>query len=73
MAGPATNISDNGPVRPSRPASSYTLAEIGVDPARVDELATMAAADPCAGENPVPAGAAEMAAMYAAALDGRLR
>ncbi len=50
----------------------HTLAEIGVDPARVDELAKMAAADPCAGENPVPAGAAEMAAMYKNALDGRL-
>ncbi len=32
----------------------------------------MVARDPCAPENPVPAGAAEMKAMYLAALEGRL-
>ena len=50
----------------------HTLAGIGVDGARVDELANMAAADPCAGENPMPAGANEMRAIYADALAGRL-
>lgn len=50
----------------------HKLAELGVDQARFDELASMAASDPCAPENPVPAGAAEMKGMYLAALEGRL-
>jgi len=50
----------------------HTLAEAGVDPARADELAPMAAADPCAGENPVPCGTAEMAQMYHDAFAGHI-
>lgn len=50
----------------------HRLAELGVDESRIEELASMAASDPCAPENPVPAGAAEMKNMYLAALEGRL-
>ncbi|MHA1569645.1 MAG: iron-containing alcohol dehydrogenase [Alphaproteobacteria bacterium] len=50
----------------------HTLAQIGVEQSTINELATMAAADPCAGENPVPAGANEMRSMYADAFAGRL-
>jgi hypothetical protein len=50
----------------------HELAELGVDEARLDELASMAARDPCAPENPVPAAAAEMKSMYLAALEGSL-
>ena len=49
-----------------------SLAEIGIDESRIEELASMAAVDPCAPENPVPAGAAEMKSMYLAALHGDL-
>jgi alcohol dehydrogenase class IV len=50
----------------------HTLAEIGIGQDKINELAAMAAADPCAGENPVPAGANEMRSIYAAAFAGRL-
>ena len=50
----------------------HKLTELGVDETRIDELATMAASDPCAPENPVPAGVAEMKGLYLAALEGRL-
>ena len=50
----------------------HTLAELGVEPARVAALAEMAAVDPTAGGNPVPVGPAELAQLYRDALDGRL-
>ncbi len=50
----------------------HTIAEIGVEQSRINELARMAAADPCAGGNPVPAGSAEMRTLYNDAFAGRL-
>ncbi|MBT5413748.1 MAG: iron-containing alcohol dehydrogenase [Rhodospirillaceae bacterium] len=50
----------------------HTLAEIGVDDARIDEIARMATADPSAGTNPVPLDDAGHRAMLEAALVGRL-
>ena len=50
----------------------HTAAELGVEESRVGELAGMAARDPTAATNPVPAGLAEMKQMYLAALEGRL-
>jgi len=49
-----------------------TLADVDTDANRLEELASMAAADPCAPENPVPAGVAEMKGMYLAAFEGGL-
>jgi len=48
------------------------LDGLGVDGARIDEIAAMAAEDPTAPTNPVPAGVPEMRKMFAAALEGRL-
>jgi len=45
-----------------------TAAQLGVEESRLDELSEMAADDPTAGGNPVKAGAAEMKAMYQAAM-----
>ena len=53
-------------------AIPHTLAELGVGPDRLDELAAMAAADPSAGGNPVPIGAPELKQMFLASLEGRL-
>jgi len=50
----------------------HTPQSLGVEEARLEELAAMAAEDPTAGGNPVPAGKAEMLAMYEAAMAGRL-
>jgi alcohol dehydrogenase class IV len=50
----------------------HTLSELGVDTARLDELSRMAAEDPTAPGNPIPAGAAEMKQMFTAAIEGRL-
>ena len=50
----------------------HTPGSLGVEEARLDDLAAMAAEDPTAGGNPVPAGKAEMLAMYQAAMAGRL-
>lgn len=50
----------------------HRLAKLGVDENRIDELASMAANDPCAPENPVPAGTADMRRMYLAALEGTM-
>jgi len=50
----------------------HTSAELGVEEARLDELAAMAEVDPTAGGNPIPAGKAEMKQMYQASLEGRL-
>lgn len=49
-----------------------TAQQLGVDPSRLDEVATKAAEDPTAGGNPVPAGVAEMRAMLDAAMTGKL-
>jgi hypothetical protein len=48
------------------------LGGLGVDGARIDEIAAMAAEDPTAPTNPVPAGVPEMRRMFEAALEGRL-
>ena len=50
----------------------HTLSELGVGDERLDELARMAAEDPTAPGNPIPAGAAEMKEMFTAAIEGRL-
>ena len=48
------------------------LEDIGVGGERIGEIAAMAAEDPTAPTNPIPAGPAEMRAMFEAALEGRL-
>ena len=48
------------------------LDGLGVGDERIDEIARMAAEDPTAPTNPVPAGAAEMRRMFEAALEGRI-
>lgn len=50
----------------------HTAKELGVEESRVDELAAMAAADPTAGSNPIPAGAPEMKEMFLNAIAGKL-
>lgn len=50
----------------------HTLKELGVGDDRLDELSEMAAVDPTAGGNPIPAGPAEMKAMFISAMEGRL-
>jgi alcohol dehydrogenase class IV len=50
----------------------HTLAELGVKDSHLDRLAEMAAADPTASGNPVPAGVPEMRKMYEAAMAGKL-
>jgi alcohol dehydrogenase class IV len=50
----------------------HTADALGVEEARIPELARMAAADPTAGSNPVPVGAPELERLYRNALDGRL-
>ena len=50
----------------------HTAKELGVEEARLDELAEMAAVDPTAGGNPVHAGVAEMKQMYLASMEGHL-
>lgn len=53
-------------------AIPHTAKALGIEEARLDELSRMAAADPTAGGNPVPVGAAELRKMYEAALAGRV-
>lgn len=48
------------------------LDGLGVGGERIDEIAQMAAEDPTAPTNPVPAGAPEMRKMFEAALEGRV-
>ncbi len=50
----------------------HTLRDLGVPADRFDDLAAMAAADPCAPENPVPVDEATLKQLYEDALDGRL-
>ncbi len=42
----------------------HTLRDLGVPADRLDDLAAMAAADPCAPENPVPVGQAAFRQLY---------
>ncbi len=48
----------------------HNCRDLGVEESRLDELATMAAADPTAGGNPVPVDAAALKKLYQAALAG---
>jgi len=50
----------------------HTLADLGVDGARLDEMSVMAAQDPTAEGNPIPVGVAELKTMFTAAIEGRL-
>jgi alcohol dehydrogenase class IV len=50
----------------------HTLADLGVDEARLPELARMAAEDPNNGGNPPPLTAAEYEALFQNAIRGRL-
>ena len=50
----------------------HTLAGLDVGDERFGDLAAMAAADPCAPENPVPVGLEELGQLYRDALAGRL-
>ena len=50
----------------------HTAADLGVSPDRLDALAEMAAVDPTAPTNPVPAGAKEMRQILDAAMEGRV-
>ena len=50
----------------------HTLAEIGVDDGRIEEIARMATADPSAGTNPMPLDDTAHRIMLEAALAGRL-
>ncbi len=50
----------------------HTFAEIGVKPEHLDRFSEMAAVDPTAGGNPLPAGVPEMRQMYEAGMAGRL-
>ncbi len=50
----------------------HTLRQLGVGSDKLDELSEMAAVDPTAGGNPIPAGPAEMKAMFISAIEGRL-
>ena len=51
---------------------THTCDKLGVEESRLDELAEMAANDPTAGANPVPAAAADMRRMFGAAMAGTL-
>ncbi|MBC8246498.1 MAG: iron-containing alcohol dehydrogenase [Deltaproteobacteria bacterium] len=48
-----------------------TLAGLGVDDSRVDEIAEMAAADPSTPSNPIKAGPREMKQIFLSALQGK--
>jgi len=50
----------------------HTARELGLREDHLDRFAEMAAADPTAAGNPVPVGAPELRALYAAALEGRV-
>ncbi len=52
-------------------AIPQTLRELNIDDSRAKEIATMAAADPTACGNPIPAGAEEMKTIFLHALRGR--
>ena len=50
----------------------HTLRDLGVPDDRLDDLAAMAAADPCAPENPISIGETELKRLFRDAFDGRL-
>lgn len=50
----------------------HTLAEIGVDAARAEEIGKYAAIDPTAGSNPIPLDAAILQKLFEDAVAGRL-
>jgi alcohol dehydrogenase class IV len=50
----------------------HTLAELGVEPARIPELARMAVEDPNNGGNPPPLSLADYETLFADAIAGRL-
>ena len=50
----------------------HTLAALGVDGARIDEIATAAEVDPTAGGNPVKLDAAAARRIFAGALEGKI-
>ena len=50
----------------------HTLAEIGIDDARIDEIGPMAVADAAAGTNPIQFDASRYAAILSDAVNGRL-
>jgi len=50
----------------------HTAAELGVDLDRLDDISEMAAKDPTAPTNPVPAGTKEMRGILDTAMEGRL-
>ena len=49
-----------------------TAAELGVAEDRLDDISSMAAKDPTAPTNPVPAGEKEMRRILDAAMEGRI-
>ncbi len=51
---------------------AHTAAELGVDADRLDDISEMAAKDPTAPTNPVPAGKMEMRRILDAAMEGRI-
>ena len=50
----------------------HTLAELGVDTDRLEELATAAAQDPTAGTNPIPLDPGNLERLFVSALEGRI-
>jgi alcohol dehydrogenase class IV len=50
----------------------HTLADLGVDTARIDELSKMGAVDPSAGGNPIAIAEPEIAQMLHASIEGTL-
>lgn len=50
----------------------HTLAGLGVDGARIDEIAVAAEADPSTESNPMPVTRVDMKAMFLAALEGKV-
>ncbi|MGQ7819359.1 iron-containing alcohol dehydrogenase [Metapseudomonas furukawaii] len=50
----------------------HSLAEIGIDGARVEQVGRMAEVDPSAGTNPIPFDAAQYSRIFQHALEGRL-
>ena len=50
----------------------HNASELGIEFERIDEIASMAAADPTASTNPIPVNATKIRSIYAAALNGLL-
>ena len=50
----------------------HSAAGLGIELARIDEIAAMAAADPSASTNPIPINATKTRSIYSAALNGLL-